>query len=154
MVKLKTNFLSKVLYGVVIIGILILTGMLIGLPWVTEHFLIGDVFSHDVSRNSVLILLYATGVLAWIILWMTKKLTENIMNREPFSKSSIESLKWISLCSIGIFLGYLVTCIFIQITLGLIIIAAGAFMIALIAAILYRLVQLALEIQEENELTI
>lgn len=85
---------------------------------------------------------------------MTRKLAKNIIDREPFSGSSSQSLKVISICALFIFLCYLFTCIFMQATFGIIVITAGAFMVALIAAILYRLVELAIEIKEENELTI
>ena len=39
-------------------------------------------------------------------------------------------------------------------TLGMLVITAGAFLVALIAALLYRLVELAILIKEENDLTI
>ena len=85
---------------------------------------------------------------------MTKRLAENIIKREPFSESSVFSLKSISICALIIFMCYLFACLFLSATLGVMGITLGAFMISLISAIIYRLVQVAVEIQKENELTI
>ena len=85
---------------------------------------------------------------------MTKRLAKNIIKREPFSESSIFSLKGISICAIIVFICYLYTCLFLSATLGIIVITLGAFMVSLISAIIYKLVQVAVEIQKENELTI
>ena len=32
--NLKTDFLSKVLYAIILLGLITLTGVIIGLPWV------------------------------------------------------------------------------------------------------------------------
>ena len=152
--KIKTDFLSKVLYAIIILSLVILTGVIIGIPWVVPFILEGSTFYSIVNHKVIFILLYVTGVPTWIILWMTKRLAKNIIKREPFSESSVFSLKNISLCALSIFICYLFTCLFISATLGIICITLGAFMIALISAIIYRLVQVAVEIQKENELTI
>ena len=85
---------------------------------------------------------------------MTKNLAINIIKRDPFSDRSVTSLRAISLCALFIFFCYLFTCVFVKMTLGMLVITAGAFLVALIAALLYRLVELAILIKEENDLTI
>lgn len=154
MMNIKTDFLSKVLYAIIILGIIGLTGIIVGLPWLIPLILKESIFYETVNHSAILILLYVTGVPAWIILWMTKRLTKNIMSRQPFSKSSCISLKGISICALIIFICYLSASIFLSATLGLIVVTMASFMVSIIAAILYRLVQVAIEIQEENELTI
>jgi len=152
--KLKTDFLSKVLYALIVLALVILTGVIIGLPWVTTFILEGSTFYSIVNHTVILILLYVTSIPTWIILWMTKKLAKNIIKREPFSESSIFSLKGISICAIIVFICYLYACLFLIATLGTIVITVGAFMVSLISTIIYKLVQVAVEIQKENELTI
>jgi len=152
--KLKTDLLSKILYVIIVFGLILLTGVIIGLPWVMPVLFKDSTFYSIVNHNSILVLLYVTGIPTWIILWMTKRLAKNIIKREPFSDSSSVSLKTISICAIIVFLCYLYACFFLIATLGIIVITLGAFMVSLISAIIYRLVQVAIEIQKENELTI
>ncbi|AGF54159.1 hypothetical protein B0P06_001780 [Clostridium saccharoperbutylacetonicum] len=152
--KLKADFLSKILYVIISLGLIVLTAVIIGLPWVMPIIFNESTFYSIVNHTSILVLLYLTGIPTWIILWMTKKLAENIIKREPFSDSSIFSLKFISICSIFVFICYLYTCVFLSATLGTITIAVGAFMVSLISTIIYKLVEVAVEIQRENELTI
>jgi hypothetical protein len=153
-VNLKTDFLSKVLYVVILFGIIALTGVIVGLPWVTPIFFKESTFYSLVNHTAVLILLYTTGIPTWIILWMTKRLANNIIKREPFSESSVFSLKCISICAIIVFICYLFTCLVLSATLGTIVITVGSFMVSLISTIIYKLVQVATEIQKENDLTI
>ncbi|PHV70259.1 hypothetical protein CS063_11360 [Sporanaerobium hydrogeniformans] len=152
--KLKTDGLSKLLFALVMIGLILMSVALVTLPWLMDLLFRGSTFYEVVSHKKVLLLLYMTGIPAWLILWMTKNLTHNIINREPFSESSCRSLKGISLCALMIFVCYLFASIFVYATLGIVVITIGSFVVALIAAILYRLVGLAIEIKEENELTI
>lgn len=152
--KLKTDLLSKVLYVIIVFGLIALTGVIVGLPWVMPVLFKDSTFYSIVNHNSILVLLYVTGIPTWIILWMTKRLAKNIIKREPFSESSIFSLKGISICAIIVFICYLYVCLFLIATLGTIVITVGAFMVSLISTIIYKLVQLAVEIKTENELTI
>lgn len=154
MEKIKADNLSKLLYVTVIVGLVAMSGAIVTLPWLMPFIFRGTTFYETIPHDKLLILLYITGIPAWLILWMTKNLALNIMKRDPFSISSSRSLKVISVCSLVICVCYLLTCLFIQATLGKIVVTIGAFVVALIAAILYRLVKLAIEIKEENELTI
>lgn len=150
----EKNFLSQFLYGLCILGLIVLTGVMIGLPWLLPAVLKYTTFYGVEHYKSFLVLLYLTGIPAWMILWCTKGLAKNIMARTPFSKSSQKQLKGISLCAFIIFVGYVIAAFVIGPSMSVLIIVIGAFMVTLIGAILYRLVQLAIEIQEENELTI
>jgi hypothetical protein len=152
--NLKEDFLSKVLYVVILLGIIALTGVIIGLPWVASILFENSIFYSLVNHRTVLVLLYISGIPTWIILWMTKNLANNIIKREPFSESSVFSLKCISICASIVCVCYIYTCLFLSATLGTIVIAIGSFMVSLISTIIYKLVQVAIEIQKENELTI
>lgn len=151
---MKANILSRALYGVVFVGIIIMLILLIGLPKIIPIIFKGSTFYSLVNHTELSIILYITGVLALAILFMILKLCKNIINRTPFSQSSVSSLKVISICSLGIFICYIYMCIFMALTLGVFTITIGAFMISLVSAILFKLVELAVEIQTENELTI
>lgn len=151
---MEDNLLSKFLYGLCIAGLIVLTGTIIGLPWILPEVLTRTTFYGLEHYKSFLMLLYLTGVPAWIILWCTKGLAKNIMARTPFSGSSKKYLKGISICAFAIFVGYVSAAFIIGPSMSVLIIAIGAFMVTLIGSILYKLVQMAIEIQEENELTI
>lgn len=152
--NLKTDFLSKTLYAIVLGGLILLTGVIMGLPWVMPFLFKESIFYSTVNHMAILVLMYLTGIPTWIILWMTKRLAKNIIKREPFSENSIFSLKCISICALIVFLCYLYACLFLSATLGTIVITIGAFMVSLISTIIYKLVEVAVEIQKENELTI
>lgn len=151
---MKANILSRALYGVVLIGIITMLILLIGLPKIIPIIFKNSTFYSLVNHTELSIMLYITGLLALIILLMTLKLCRNIINRTPFSQSSVSSLKIISICSFIIFICYIYMCIFMALTLGTFTITIAAFLVSLVSAILFRLVELAVEIQTENELTI
>ena len=151
---MEKNLLSKFLYGLCIAGLIVLTGVIIGLPWIVPRLLSRTTSYGENHYISFMVLLYGTGIPAWMILWYTKGLARNIMAREPFSKSSQKYLKGISICAGIVFIAYAVATFAIGPIISIIIISIGAFMVTLIGAILYKLVQIAIEIQEENELTI
>ena len=117
-------------------------------------FLKGTVFYATVEHWKIITLLYVTGIPAWFIMRFTRGLAQNIISRNPFSKKSTFYLKGISICVFTVFVCYLFTCFKVKATVAVVVITIGAFVVALIAAILYRLVNLAIEIKEENELTI
>ena len=117
-------------------------------------FLKGTVFYATVEHWKIITLLYVTGIPAWFIMRFTRGLAQNIISRNPFSKKSTFYLKGISICAFTVFVCYLFTCFKVKATVAVVVITIGAFVVALIAAILYRLVDLAIEIKEENELTI
>ena len=152
--EIKTSLLSKLLYWIVIIGMIVLAGILFTLPWLIDALYEMSAFMSNVNKVVVIAILYVTGLLAMLILWMTKNLAKNIINLDPFCESSIKSLKVISLSALAIFICYLGAAFFLYKTIVVIIITFGAFLVSIIAAILYRLVNLALQIKEENELTI
>ncbi|MGL4800110.1 MAG: DUF2975 domain-containing protein [Cellulosilyticaceae bacterium] len=156
---MKDNFLSQFLYGLCILALGVLTVMLIGLPWLTQAFLARPSLSSQYYYYEFLVLLYITGAAAWVLVWHTKNLAKRVIKREPFTEGSLKNLKMISLCAAFVCLCYIVSMFFIQyrmlyLTIEVGTIIVGSFMVALIGSILYKLVQVAIELKEENELTI
>ena len=69
MEKIKTDFLSKLLYWITMGGIVLATIVLITLPWCVEIIFKDSAFYALVKHYEVLILLYITGIPSWLILW-------------------------------------------------------------------------------------
>ena len=60
---MKANILSKALYGVVFIGIIIMLILIIGLPKIIPIIFKGSTFYSLVNHTELLIILYITGIL-------------------------------------------------------------------------------------------
>ena len=151
---MKDTMLSKFLYGICVIGLIVLGGIIVSLPWGINVLInISGVYLEK-HYMKLLILLYVTGVPAWLIVWQTKVLAKNIIDSVPFSELSIKAIKKISLCSLFISVVYTFSLVLLPFNLSVVIIIIGSFLVALIGTILYKLVQQAMHIQDENDLTI
>ena len=151
---MKDTMLSKFLYGICVIGLIVLGGIIVSLPWGINVLInISGVYLEK-HYMKLLILLYVTGVPAWLIVWQTKVLAKNIIDSVPFSELSIKAIKKISLCSLFICVVYTFSLVLLPFNLSVVIIIIGGFLVALIGTILYKLVQQAMHIQDENDLTI
>ena len=156
---MKDNFLSKFLYGLCVLALIVLTAILIGLPKIVPWLLDRPSFSSHYYYIELLALLYITGFAAWLLVWETKNLAVNVIKRTPFSHASLKYLKIISLCAAFICVCYLITMLFINNASIYLIIEVtttivGSFMVMLIGGILYKLVEVATENNEEHDLTI
>ena len=151
---MKDTMLSKFLYAICVIGLIVLGGIIVSLPWGINVLInISGVYLEK-HYMKLLILLYVTGVPAWLIVWQTKVLAKNIIDSVPFSELSIKAIKKISLCSLFISVVYTFSLVLLPFNLSVVIIIIGSFLVALIGTILYKLVQQAMHIQDENDLTI
>ena len=97
--------------------------------------------------------LYITAIPFAFLLAMAKKLCRNILQDNPFSRSSMKSLYIISICAFIDFFLYLIGTLAFKNLLSLTLMIA-AFMIGMAGWVLAHLTKLALEIKEENDLTI
>ena len=88
MEKIKDIFLSKILYMITIVGLITMSGILFTLPKCVGWFLKETVFYATVEHWKIMTLLYVTGIPAWLIIWFTRGLAQNIISRNPFSKKS------------------------------------------------------------------
>ncbi len=112
----------------------------------------------------VYIYLYATAVPFYIALYQAYKLLSNIDQNHAFSELSVKALKNIKFCAILISFLYVIGMPFIYlmaeiddapglIVIGMVIIFAST-VIAVFAAVLQRLLQEAIHIKSENDLTV
>lgn len=113
---------------------------------------------------AIVIGLYATALPFFFAVWQAFKLLGNIDKNKAFSDSSIQALKNIKYCAIIIAVFYIS---FVPLLLpiaeaddapGLLVMGMGAacipIAVAVFAAILQRLLQSAIDIKSENELTV
>ena len=150
---MNSNYWVKLLNMVVILFILITTLTLVGFP-----FLLNKYFQFSGVRfqnfQLIVIFLYITAVPFTILLLMVKRLCKNLLQNDPFCKSSIKALNIISICGfIDFFLYAISTLIILKNLLSLTMMVAG-FMIGLTSLILSQLVKVAMEIKQENDLII
>ncbi|WP_271853831.1 DUF2975 domain-containing protein [Planococcus maritimus] len=110
------------------------------------------------------VMLYATAAAYFLALYQTFKLLSFIDNNTAFSVRSVKAIKNIKLCALSITgIYFLAMPLFYMIAEiddapGLILMGAGigfaAFVIAVFAAVLQKLLAHAIDIQSENDLTV
>ena len=149
--------------AVFMIGLPILGICVFWLPWIGNKLAeMKPEFAY--LEYPFLIGLYATALAYFIALYQTLKLLGVIDQNNAFSNLSEEALKKIKFCAISISFLYAVGMPFLiniaeeddapgLAALGFVIVFA-AFAIALFAAVLQKLLQEAIAIKSENELTI
>jgi hypothetical protein len=112
----------------------------------------------------ILIGLYVPAIPFFVALWQSFKLLNLIDGNKAFSEASVKAFKAIKYCGVSISALFLAGMPFIfsaadkddapgVVLIGLIIIGAS-FVIAVFAAVLQKLIQSAIEIKSENDLTV
>ncbi len=141
-------------------GMAVLAICIFGLPVIYREF----AGQFPIPSLVIIILLYATSVPFFIALWQTFKLLRYIDQNSAFSPSSVAALRNIKYCAIAMSLLYL-ACVPFLIPIadaddapGLMLIggvfACAPLVIAVFAAVLQRLLQNAIDIKSENDLTV
>jgi len=158
MKKSRTYFLR---IAVFLVGIVVLLLCIFWLPIIAEYFaVIAPELSH--LQYPVLVGIYLTTLPFYFALYQALKLLKYIDQNEPFSKSSVMALRYIKLSAIIIGVSYIFGVFFLDFLnagqpgislLGLTISFASA-VIAVFSAVLQELLNKAIVIKEENELTI
>lgn len=159
--KLGTTMFLRI--AVFIIGLPILGICIFWLPWLGNRLAeMNPDFAY--LEYPFLIGLYATALFYFIALYQTLLLLGHIDQNNAFSELSVEALKKIKLCAFTISLLYAAGIPFLigiakesnapELTALGLVIAFAAFAIALFAAVLQKLLQEAIAIKSENELTI
>ena len=100
------------------------------------------------------VFLYLTAIPFIFLLFMAKKLCKNILSKAAFCSGSITALNIISICAFIDFLLYAIGTIVILKNLLSLTLMIAAFMIGLTSLVLSGLVRDAMEIKQENDLTI
>lgn len=149
---------TLVLKGVVIlIGMVVLALCIFVLPRGISSDRTGD-------YRPILLGMYVTAVPLFFALFQTLKLLKYIDMNKAFSESSVKALKYIKYCAITISVMYAVGMPYIflvadrddapgVVALGFVIIFASI-VVATFAAVLQKLLQEALAIKSENDLTV
>jgi hypothetical protein len=156
--KRETLFLKL---AVIIIGIPILALCIFGLPWLTNNPANPE---YAPILYPILIGMYVSVIPFFIALYQALRLLSYIDRNEAFSELSVKALKNIKYCAITISTLYVVMMPFIYLVAekddapGLIIIGMipvfASMVIAVFAAVLQKLLQNAIDIKSDIDLTV
>jgi hypothetical protein len=149
---MKSMTVVKVLNVLMIVFLVLMAITFVTLPLLVDKY--GEMTgTYLASLFKVKLFLYLTAIPFTVLLVMAKKLCSNILQNNPFSPSSIKSLYIISICAFIDFFLYLIGTFIFKNLLSLTLMIA-AFMVGMVGLVLSYLAKLALEIKEENDLTI
>lgn len=157
--KQRSTLFLKI--AVFIIGTPVLTLCIFGLPWLANNPVNPD-YAHILYP--ILIIMYVSVIPFFLALYQAFKLLSYIDKNKAFSGISVKALNKIKYCAITISGLYVVGMPFFYILaelddapgiilIGLVVIFASM-VIAVFAAVLQRLLQEAINIKSENDLTI
>ena len=130
-----------------VVGILIY----ITLPLLLNWYI--DIFNPILNYTAALIILYASGIPALIIVYKFIKIFKTLRLDNPFTVENVRHLNVISICSLIIAIEYAIGIFFI-VSIFEVILIAVFIIIWLGAYILAELLRKAVEYKEENDLTI
>ncbi|RLL43601.1 DUF2975 domain-containing protein [Oceanobacillus piezotolerans] len=157
--KQGTTLFLKI--AVFIIGIPVLAVCIIGLYWLVRNPANPD-FAH--LLYPIVIGMFLSAIPFYIALYQAFRLLSYIDRAQAFSQISVNALKKIKFCAIAVSTLYVVILPFIYLVAeqddapGLIIIGMvpifASMVIAVFAAVLQRLLQEAIDIKSENDLTV
>lgn len=123
------------------------------LPVLLQRYLGMLYLGTDEEYWFLLPLLYVTGFLAMIILYNLRRILKTLGRKNPFMADNVKSLRHIAISSFAIAVFYVVKILFFNSFLT--IIMAMAFVIAgLFTLILAEVFHQAVQVKEENDLTI
>lgn len=159
----STTFLR---IAVILIGVPIFALCIFGLPRIAftaiEHAGLGSTLAYVIV--GILFLMYVSAIPFYVALYQALKLLRYIDKNEAFSETSVKAIKNIRSCAILISFFYLLALPLIYVVAkwddapGLIVIGlviTGASMvIAVFSAVLKKLLQEAIDIKSENDLTV
>lgn len=147
--------------AVIFIGIPVLALCIFGLFWLAKNPVNPD-YAHILYP--ILIGIFVSAIPFFVALYQVLRLLNYIGKNKAFSKISIKALKNIKYCAITISILYVVMMPFVYLVAekddapGLIIMGMvpifASMVIAVFAAVLQRLLQDAIDIKSENDLTI
>jgi hypothetical protein len=156
--KRETLFLKGAVF---IIGLPILALCIFGLPWLANNP-VNPVYAHILYP--IVIGIYVSAIPFCFALYQAFKLLSYIDTNKAFSELSVKVLKNIKYCAITISTLYVAMMPFIYLAAdkddapGLIIIGMvpifASMVIAVFAAVLQKLLQNAIDIKSENDLTV
>ncbi|GKU84910.1 DUF2975 domain-containing protein [Niallia sp. NCCP-28] len=147
--------------AVIFIGIPVLVLGILGLPWLAKNPVNPD---YAYILYPIVIGLYVSTIPFYVALYQAFKLLGYIDRNKAFSEISVKALNNIKKCAITIIVIYMLVMPFVYFLAdlddapGLVIIGMvpifASMIIAVFAAVLQRLLQEAIDIKSENDLTV
>jgi len=134
--------------------LLLVTMLLITLPITVRIYL--EVYISTAGENYywfLLVFLWVSGLLYMGIVYELRKMFKSLNQREPFRRENVASLKKIAVLAFWISAIYATKIIF-YISLLTIVIGMAALSVGLFALIIGEVFRQAVEVKEENDLTI
>lgn len=150
---METNHLAKFLNVLVTVFLVLMVITFLTLPYLIDQYM---AFAGALTSGTLLLklFLYVTAIPFFVLLVMVKKCCKNVLQHEAFSMSSIKSLHVISICAFLDALLYTIGTFVILRNLLSLTLMIAAFMIGLVSLLIAQLMKMAVNIKEENDLTI
>jgi hypothetical protein len=130
-------------------GAVILVSLPVSLRWCFDSF----VWANRENYNFLLLFLFITGLLCLAIIYELRIMLVTLNDRDPFRRENVASLKNIAVLALLISLAYVVKIIF-YISFLTIIVSMVFLIIGLFSLILSEIFRQAVEVKEENDLTV
>lgn len=143
------------------LGLLILCGVGIyaALPWVLQAYINYSYIDRGIAAlppetyNTMLAILYASGIPAITLLVFAFVITMNITRNRPFIMQNARVLNWMGLCAVIISIIFFIGSFFL-LSVFPIIICVIFLLLAVLAKVFAELFRTAVLYKEENDLTI
>ncbi len=139
---------TKLTLVVTYIFYVLLVGMMIAIYPIAQ-WLIGP--GHRASTLAAVIAFYSSCPAAWIALYSITRILKNILKDEVFTQDTVKILRVLSWCCAFVSLVSFITFFFYKL---FIVFSLGAALMMLILRVLKNVMARAVEIKEENELTV
>lgn len=148
--KEKLAAVVKYILEFILVGVVV---MVLGLPIILK--ICFDDYSWTAGENYwfLLVFLWITGVLYFGVVYELRKMVVRLIHREPFMRENVDSLKRIAVLALLISAMYVIKIVF-YISFLTVIVTMMAVLIGLFALILAEVFRQAIEVKEENDLTI
>lgn len=146
----KLATIVKYILEFILVGVSVLV---LGLPIILK--ICFDHYSWTVGENYwfLLVFLWITGVLYFGVVYELRKMVVRLIHRAPFMRENVDSLKRIAVLALSISAMYVIKIVF-YISFLTVIVTMMAVLIGLFALILAEVFRQAIEVKEENDLTI
>ena len=150
---MRNNPFAKFMKFLILIFVVIMAFTVVTLPFLVDQY---ERFWGLESSDSLLlkVFLYLTAIPFIVLLLKAKQLCNNILQADPFCQSSVTALNFISISAFIDFLLYAIGTIVIFKNLLALTLMVAAFMVGLVSLLLAQLVKIAIQIKQENDLTI
>jgi hypothetical protein len=130
-------------------GVLAVIGLPVGLKWCFENI----AWSNGENYWFLLVFLFLTGIFGLVMVHELRQIFRRINDHEPFQRHNATSLKRIASMSLCISAAYVIKIIF-YISFLTIIVALVFLLFGLAGLVFSELFKQAVEVKEENDLTI